>query len=101
MWLVSVLSKDPQCSTDVVTGVETCVAGRDPFFRLQFIFSMLGCLWILVFRKRVLLVSELPDDAWRTHILDGKDDKAYDEESLLSSVDVELKQPDDDTTKRM
>jgi MFS transporter, PAT family, solute carrier family 33 (acetyl-CoA transportor), member 1 len=96
MWLVGVLSKDPQCSTDIITGVETCVAGRDPFFVLQLVFSLLGCLWILVLGKRVQLVSELNDDAWRTHLLD---DKVYDEESLLSSVDVVLK-PSEDSAKR-
>lgn len=96
MWLVSVLSKDPLCTVDVTTGVETCVRGRDPFFMLQFVFSLLGCLWIVVLGKRVHWVSELPDDAWRTHILD---DKVYDEESLLSSVDVELK-PNEVSTRR-
>lgn len=88
MWLVGVLSRGPKCTTDVVTGVETCVAGRDPYFALQLSFSVLGCLWILLLGKRVRILSNLPDDAWRTHILDKE---VYDEESLLSSVDVELK----------
>jgi MFS transporter, PAT family, solute carrier family 33 (acetyl-CoA transportor), member 1 len=87
MWLVGLLSKGPRCKTDTVTGVETCVSGRDPFFLLQFVFSMLGCLWIVVLRKRVRWVSELPDDAWRTHLLDSKQD----DEALLSSTDVDLK----------
>jgi PAT family acetyl-CoA transporter-like MFS transporter 1 len=88
MWLVSLLSRGPKCTTDITTGVETCVAGRDPYFVLQFVFSALGCLWILLLRKRVKILSELPDDVWRTHILDNE---VYDEESLLTSVDVELK----------
>ena len=95
MWLVGVLSREPKCITDPSTGVETCLAGRDPFFVLQLIFSVLGCLWILVLGKRVRILQALPDDAWRTHILD-EERTVYDEESLLSSVDVEL----GETTKR-
>mgnify|MGYP000576427605 CR=1 FL=1 len=32
------------------------------------ILSVLGCLWIVFFGKRVEHVANLPDDAWRTHI---------------------------------
>lgn len=99
MWLLSVLSNDPKCSTDAVTGLETCVGGRDPYFGLQLFFSALGCVWILVLGKRLRLVSDLPDEAWRTHFSD-RDGLSYDEEALLSSVDVELT-PNAGTTKRM
>jgi PAT family acetyl-CoA transporter-like MFS transporter 1 len=89
MWLVSVLSRNPHCTVDAVTRQEVCTSkGRDPFFVLQLAFSALGCLWILLMGRRVEHLSELPDDAWRTHILD-KEYKAYDEEAL-ESVDVEL-----------
>ena len=100
MWLVSGLSTEPNCSVDATTGVETCLPGRDPFFVLQCVFSVLGCLWILVLGKRVRILQALPDDAWRTHILD-EDRVVYDEESLLSSVDVELgPKGDEESTKR-
>jgi PAT family acetyl-CoA transporter-like MFS transporter 1 len=87
MWLVGVLSKGPDCTVDAVTGVETCVPGRDPYFAIQAVWSALGCLWILLLGRRVNILSLLPDDAWRTHLLDMPE---YDEEALLSSMDVEL-----------
>ena len=90
MWLVGRLSTEPKCSTDPISGVETCIAGRDPYFVLQATFSLLGCLWILLMGRRVRILQALPEEAWRTHILDA-DRSDYDEESLLSSVDVELK----------
>lgn len=40
----------------------------DAYFSLQMILSVLGCLWIVFFGKRVEHVANLPDDAWRTHI---------------------------------
>jgi MFS transporter, PAT family, solute carrier family 33 (acetyl-CoA transportor), member 1 len=88
MWLMGILSTDPICSTDIATGMETCSAGQDPFFHLQLLFSFLGILWVIFLGKRVRLVENLPDEAWRTHVLDSK--SSSDEESLLSSVDVEL-----------
>jgi MFS transporter, PAT family, solute carrier family 33 (acetyl-CoA transportor), member 1 len=102
MRLMGTLSKDPVCTTDLDTGIETCQAGRDPFFHLQVILSILGMLWIVLFGKRVRILENLPDDAWRTHVLDNvggggtgssmrtKKPRLNDEESLLSSVDVEL-----------
>jgi PAT family acetyl-CoA transporter-like MFS transporter 1 len=88
MWITGVLTRDPECITDVTTGVEACTAGRDPYFVLQFVFSILGCIWIFALGNRVRHVAELPDDAWRTHLLDDKE-KDVDEEAL-TSVDVEL-----------
>jgi MFS transporter, PAT family, solute carrier family 33 (acetyl-CoA transportor), member 1 len=92
MWLVSKFSSSsslsvdqPQrhCTIDPLSGQETCVIiqqkqqqqqqqqpSNDPFFRLQIVFSILGCLWIFFMSKRVQQISDLPDDAWRTHILD-------------------------------
>ena len=96
MWLVSRLTQDETCSivTDPSTGLasEVCSGGRDPFFVLQALFSLLGVGWILVLGKRVRTVASLPDDAWRSHVLDGNTNKTknvYDDEAL-SSVDVEL-----------
>jgi MFS transporter, PAT family, solute carrier family 33 (acetyl-CoA transportor), member 1 len=101
MWLMGTLSKDPVCITDIDTGIETCQAGHDPFFHLQIVFSILGMLWIVLLGSRVRIIEHLPDDAWRTHVLDNigggtgssvrtRKLKSSDEESLLSSVDVEL-----------
>lgn len=102
MWLMGMMSKDPVCTTNTETGIETCQAGHDPFFNLQVLFSILGMLWIFLLSKRVRILETLPDDSWRTHVLDnvGTGDtgssalarklRSSDEESLLSSVDVEL-----------
>lgn len=101
MWLMGMLSKDPVCVTDIDTGVESCQPGRDPFFHLQIVFSVLGMLWIFILSQRVRTIEHLPDEAWRTHVLDrnsgggsgttmSRKPKSSDEESLLSSVDVEL-----------
>lgn len=88
LWLISRLTKDPDCVVDAATGAEVCTGGRDPFFVLQFVFSALGCLWVMLLGKRVRHLAELPDDSWRTHLLD-KNETGYDEEAL-GSVDVEL-----------
>jgi MFS transporter, PAT family, solute carrier family 33 (acetyl-CoA transportor), member 1 len=105
MWLMGMLSKDPVCITNIDTGIETCQAGRDPFFHLQVVFSILGMLWIFILSQRVRIIENLPDEAWRTHLLDHggggsgtsttmtRKPKSSDEESLLSSVDVELVVP--------
>jgi MFS transporter, PAT family, solute carrier family 33 (acetyl-CoA transportor), member 1 len=94
MWLMGVLSKDPVCVTNLDTGVETCKSGNDPFFHVQAVLSILGMLWIFFLGKRVRIIETLPDDVWRTHVLDSGTSttklKSNDEESLLSSVDVEL-----------
>jgi MFS transporter, PAT family, solute carrier family 33 (acetyl-CoA transportor), member 1 len=85
MWLVSKLGNPQQqqdqqkCTIDPVTGKESCITtskeqqqhlllGHDPFFRLQVLFSILGCLWIVFMSKRVQQLSDLPDDAWRTQL---------------------------------
>jgi PAT family acetyl-CoA transporter-like MFS transporter 1 len=86
MWLTGVLTRDPECIVDATTGIEVCTGGRDPYYVIQGIFSILGCVWILALGNRVRRVAELPDDAWRTHLLDEKD---VDEEAL-TSVDVEI-----------
>jgi MFS transporter, PAT family, solute carrier family 33 (acetyl-CoA transportor), member 1 len=98
MWLVGVLSRDTKCITDATTGVESCIGGRDPFFVLQAVFSVLGCLWVVLLGKRVRILSHLPDDAWRTHL---DEVTVFDEESLLSSVDVQLNEDQgEDSGKR-
>lgn len=84
MWLVSLLTKDVECKVVTTeTGSKQVCSGRDPYFLLQFIFSLLGLGWIALMGNTVRYVAELPDDAWRTHLLD-------DQEDSLKSVDVEL-----------
>lgn len=86
MWMTATLTRDPECIVDAATGVQACTGGRDPYFVLQAVFSALGVVWIMFLGRRVRQVAELPDDAWRTHLLDKQE---VDEEAL-TSVDVEL-----------
>ena len=91
MWLVGALSKEASCTT-TDAGVETCVAGRDPFFGLQAVLSVLGCVWIFLLGGRVKKLAELPADAWRTHCLDDGDvENGNSREAVLSTRDVELR----------
>lgn len=112
MWLTGKLTRDPECLVDMATGVETCTQGRDPYAVLQICFGVLGCLWIALLGNRVHRIAELPDDAWRTHLLDGTVDgdnvlnsnrtatNMYDPESGLTSVDVELAAANTKSTTR-
>jgi PAT family acetyl-CoA transporter-like MFS transporter 1 len=70
MLLVGRLTTAPDCRIDVDTGLEVCTGGRDGYFPLQALFSVLGCAWILFMGRRVQTIAQLPDDAWRTHLLD-------------------------------
>jgi PAT family acetyl-CoA transporter-like MFS transporter 1 len=95
MWTISRLSTDPICQLNEA-GQEICKSGRDPYFVLQLIASVLGCVWVLVLGRTVQRLGALPDDAWRTHLLDetnadddSKPTKNYDPEAL-QSVNVDL-----------
>lgn len=72
MWMVGRLTKAPTC----IPGMQAdepavCTAGRDPYLLLQLVFSALGLLWIFVMGGHVRRIANLPDDAWRTHLLDN------------------------------
>eukprot|EP00536_Pseudo-nitzschia_multiseries_P006560 jgi/Psemu1/239478/estExt_Genewise1.C_1420008 len=52
--------------------------GGDPYELVQTIFSVLGVVWILLLGPVVRRLATLPDDSWRTHLLDGdEDDKLH------------------------
>lgn len=72
MFLVGQLSVPPSCETGS-NGEMICTAGREAYFPMQMIFSVLGCLWVFLMGKKVMHLSALPDDAWRTHI--GEEEK--------------------------
>jgi MFS transporter, PAT family, solute carrier family 33 (acetyl-CoA transportor), member 1 len=70
MYLVGLLTIPPKCSsTD--GGGEVCVGGRDAYIPLQVGLAILGISWIFLLGTRVQKLAELPDDAWRTHLLDN------------------------------
>ena len=46
--------------------------GGDPYELVQTIFTVLGLLWVLFLGPVVRRLAALPDDAWRTHLLDDE-----------------------------
>lgn len=85
MWLIGKLTQDPVCHFNEA-GQEICTGGSDPYFLLQLIFSGLGIAWIVLLGKKVRQIAELPDEAWRTHLLDSDTEE---EGSVVKSKDVE------------
>jgi PAT family acetyl-CoA transporter-like MFS transporter 1 len=81
MYLVGQYSSSPQCET-TASGVQ-CKGGREAYFPMQVIFSILGCLWVYFMGHKVKYLSGLPDDAWRTQI--GKESEVV----SMSGVDIE------------
>jgi len=62
---------------------------RDPYTALQTVFSVLGVIWIFVFGPKLRRLATLPDDAWRTHLLDGTETTAS-SMSAMESGDMDL-----------
>ena len=85
MWLIGKLTQNPVCHINSA-GKEVCTGGSDPYFLLQLIFSGLGIAWIVLLGKKVRQIAALPDEAWRTHLLDSDTE---DEGVVVNSKDVE------------
>mmetsp|Transcript_8845 Transcript_8845/g.22264 ORF Transcript_8845/g.22264 Transcript_8845/m.22264 type:complete len:698 (+) Transcript_8845:234-2327(+) len=66
-----------------VTHPEDSGAGmsHDPYTIVQAVLSILGIAWIFTLGPKLRRLAALPDDAWRTHLLDGTA-KTVDESSL-------------------
>lgn len=75
MYLVGKFTIPETC--EMIDGEQVCSGGRDAYFPMQLVFSILGLIWIFIFEKRVMHLSHLPEDSWRTHHLD--DDKVSSE----------------------
>lgn len=73
MYLVGQLTIPPDCAFDEGAGKEVCTGGWDAYFPLQLVLSVLGCMWIFFLGNRVKYIAALPDDAWRTHIVEEED----------------------------
>ena len=69
MFMIGQLTVPPTCNTNDV-GESICAGGREAYFPMQLCFSVLGCLWVYFMGKKVMYLSTLPDDAWRTSIDD-------------------------------
>ena len=58
-------------------------APRDPYVGLQLFFSVLGLLWLFCLTPKLKLLARLPDDAWRTNLLDSLD--AEEQQAIFSA----------------
>lgn len=67
MYLVGQLTVPPECSS-IDNGKEICTGGREAYFPLQLMLSLLGCIWIFLMGGKVQNLAALPDEAWRTHL---------------------------------
>jgi PAT family acetyl-CoA transporter-like MFS transporter 1 len=67
MYLVGQLTVPPECSS-IDNGKEICTGGREAYFPLQLMLSLLGCIWIFLMGGKVQNLATLPDEAWRTHL---------------------------------
>lgn len=75
MYMVGALTSPPDCHPSPNGGGgEICTGGRDAYIPLQIGLSVIGLSWIFLLGSRVRRLAELPDDAWRTHILDDAED---------------------------
>jgi MFS transporter, PAT family, solute carrier family 33 (acetyl-CoA transportor), member 1 len=86
MWLVGRFTEEGHCHYDDASKSNICVGkSRDPYLGLQLGSTALGLLWIFFFRNRVQALAKLPDDAWRTHLLDDENSSDGDLESPKQS----------------
>ncbi|KAL3935374.1 MAG: hypothetical protein SGBAC_009101 [Bacillariaceae sp.] len=112
MGLLGYLTKMRQdsCGAGAATGAATgavvnqsppsnAFCTTDPYFYLQAIFSALGIAWLLFFSPKLKHLASLPDDMWRTHLLDDEDSmrKKFDGDKVdlgdLEQGDLKLKSP--------
>jgi len=64
MYLVGRLTSPPTCQTG--TEGEICTGGRDGYFPIQAVLSLLGCTWIYFLYGSVRRLEALPGHFWRT-----------------------------------
>jgi PAT family acetyl-CoA transporter-like MFS transporter 1 len=48
---------------------------QDPYTIVQGVLTIVGIAWIFVLGPKLKKLASLPDDAWRTHLLDGQPSK--------------------------
>mmetsp|Transcript_15185 Transcript_15185/g.31495 ORF Transcript_15185/g.31495 Transcript_15185/m.31495 type:complete len:657 (+) Transcript_15185:133-2103(+) len=58
--------------------------GGDPYELVQTVFTVLGLLWVLFLGPVVRRLAALPDDAWRTHLLEDKNEESGTNNSQVS-----------------
>jgi PAT family acetyl-CoA transporter-like MFS transporter 1 len=88
MWLLSVLTPTTR---DISSTSSSSSFGRDPYVGLQILFAVLGIAWILGLGPKLKALAALPDDAWRTHLLDANGDTTINNNKYdLESGDVDV-----------
>ena len=70
MKLLGWLTPDGSSSTASTTETSTSWFRGDPYEVVQTIFTVLGLVWVLCLGPVVRRLATLPDDAWRTQLLD-------------------------------
>lgn len=73
----------------------------DPYEVVQTIFSVLGILWIIVLGPVVGRLAALPDDAWRTHLLDDDNDGNNNKTKNKNKKDDSNKNKNNSTTTKV
>jgi PAT family acetyl-CoA transporter-like MFS transporter 1 len=72
MKLLSWLTPDGSSSSSSTSSSASSWFGGDPYELVQIIFTVLGILWVIFLGPVVRRLAALPDDAWRTHLLDNE-----------------------------
>jgi PAT family acetyl-CoA transporter-like MFS transporter 1 len=87
MWLLSSMTMGSSASSGDGTASAAMTPPRDPYVKLQIIFASLGILWLVCLSPRLKRLAALPDDAWRTHLLDSSDTEAEDAGSNVTDLE--------------
>eukprot|EP00934_Nitzschia_sp_Nitz4_P004734 Nitzschia sp. Nitz4//scaffold257_size48314//7844//9733//NITZ4_007085-RA/size48314-processed-gene-0.30-mRNA-1//1//CDS//3329544436//4724//frame0 len=66
MWLIGSLTGIRRDNGTDATG-----DAWDPYTLLQILFSFIGVAWLFFFMPKLNWLAHLPDDSWRTHLLDN------------------------------
>jgi len=88
MYLMGQLTVEPVCVIDEGSGGgKICEDGRDAYFPLSILLSVLGCTWIYIMGAKVKLLGELPEKSWRTHAReeDGDEEKNHDRKDMKAA----------------
>ena len=99
MFLMSKFTVPDVCEISS-NGEEICHGGKDAYFPLQIIFSILGMVWLFFFGGRVQEVSNLSESSWRTGLgMESENDeiierngirkKLFARKSSLEMIDME------------
>eukprot|EP00531_Pseudo-nitzschia_arenysensis_P020079 CAMPEP_0116150132 /NCGR_PEP_ID=MMETSP0329-20121206/19364_1 /TAXON_ID=697910 /ORGANISM="Pseudo-nitzschia arenysensis, Strain B593" /LENGTH=138 /DNA_ID=CAMNT_0003646585 /DNA_START=516 /DNA_END=930 /DNA_ORIENTATION=+ len=75
MKLLGWMTPDVSSSSSSVSSETKSWFGGDPYELVQTVFTVLGLLWVLFLGPKVRKLAALPDDAWRTDLLEDENDE--------------------------